>query len=83
MPSIVRVTGARPSRDGSGCFAAVVIKSLTGHVTEKMREHYSTVALGENLMAVSSVHRLVPLGGGDTGGDPNVAKKKAREGSRP
>ena len=40
----------------------VVIKSLTGHVTEKMREHYSSVALDEKLVAVSGVHRLVPLG---------------------
>jgi hypothetical protein len=39
---------------------AVVIKSLTGHVTEKMREHYSTVALDEKLVAVSSVHRPRP-----------------------
>jgi hypothetical protein len=27
----------------------VVIKSLTGHVTEKMRTHYSTVGLDEKL----------------------------------
>ena len=62
---------------------AVVIKSLTGHVTEKMREHYSTVALGEKLVAVSSVHRLVPLESGDAGGDANGGQKKTGEGSRP
>lgn len=57
---------------------AVVIKSLTGHVTEKMREHYSTVALDEKLVAVSSVHRLVPVGSGDAGGDENAGQKNRR-----
>jgi hypothetical protein len=58
----------------------VVIKSLTGHVTEKMRNHYSTVGLDEKLVAVSSVHRLVPLGSGDAGGGANAAQEKAGEG---
>jgi integrase len=61
----------------------VVIKSLTGHVTEKMRTHYSTVGLDEKLAAVSSVHRLVPLGtsgSGDGGGDAHSAHEKAGEG---
>jgi integrase len=61
----------------------VVIKSLTGHVTEKMRTHYSTVGLDEKLAAVSSVHRLVPLGSrgsGDGGGDADSAHEKAGEG---
>jgi integrase len=61
----------------------VVIKSLTGHVTEKMRTHYSTVGLDEKLAAVSSVHRLVPLGNcgsGDGGGDADSAHEKAGEG---
>ena len=52
-------------------------------MTEKMREHYSTVALDEKLVAVSSVHRLVPLGSGDAGGDANAEQKKTGEGSRP
>lgn len=58
----------------------VVIKSLTGHVTEKMRSHYSTVGLDEKLVAVSSVHRLVPLGTGDAGGDASAQTKTAGEG---
>jgi integrase len=61
----------------------VVIKSLTGHVTEKMRTHYSTVGLDEKLAAVSSVHRLVSLGkseSGDGGGDAAPGQKKAGEG---
>jgi integrase len=58
----------------------VVIKSLTGHVTEKMRSHYSTVGLDEKLVAVSTVHRLVPVGSGDGGGDANAAQKKTGKG---
>jgi integrase len=56
---------------------AVVTRSLTGHVTEKMREHYSTVGLDEKRAAVANVHRLVARAGnaadsggsGDAGGD--------------
>ncbi len=58
----------------------VVIKSLTGHVTEKMRTHYSTVGLDEKLVAVSSVHRLVRLESGDASGDANAGQKKTGEG---
>jgi integrase len=39
---------------------AVVTKSITGHVTEKMREHYSSVGLDEKQQAVANVLRLVP-----------------------
>jgi len=38
---------------------AVVTKSLTGHVTERMREHYSTVGLDEKRAAVAGVGRLI------------------------
>jgi integrase len=38
---------------------AVVIRSMTGHVTESMREHYSTVGLDEKQSAVANVLRLV------------------------
>jgi len=58
----------------------VVIKSLTGHVTEKMRTHYSTVGLDEKLVALSSVHRLVRLESGDASGDANAAQKKTGKG---
>src|SRR5262249_44283666 len=40
---------------------AVVIRSMTGHVTEAMREHYSTVGLDEKQSAVANVLQLVPL----------------------
>jgi integrase len=49
---------------------AVVTRSLTGHVTEKMREHYSTVGLDEKREAIARVVSLVRSGdpSGDRGG---------------
>ena len=41
----------------------VIAKALTGHVTEQMREHYSTVGLDEKRAAVASVLRLLPRRG--------------------
>jgi hypothetical protein len=41
----------------------VVTRSLTGHVTEKMRLHYSTVGMDEKRDAVASVAALLgPMG---------------------
>jgi hypothetical protein len=40
-------------------------------------------ALREKLVAVSSVHRLVPLESGDAGGDTNAAQKKTGVGYGP
>jgi hypothetical protein len=42
--------------------------SLTGHVTEKMRLHYSSVGIDEQRVAVAAVADLVRAGG-DRGGD--------------
>ena len=39
---------------------AVVTRSITGHVTEQMREHYSSVDLDEKRAAIANVVRLVP-----------------------
>ena len=39
---------------------SVVIRSITGHLTESMREHYSTVGLDEKQAAIGTVLRLVP-----------------------
>jgi hypothetical protein len=39
---------------------AVVRRALTGHVTEQMQRHYSTVGLDEKRAAVAGVLRLVP-----------------------
>jgi integrase len=51
---------------------AIVTKSLTGHVTEKMREHYSTVGLDEKRAAVASVAQLV---GGPSSGPSGVGSR--------
>ena len=58
----------------------VVIKSLTGHVSEKMREHYSTVGLDEKRAAVASVVRLVS---GDPSGDRDPETKTASGATKP
>ncbi|HEX7841485.1 MAG TPA: site-specific integrase [Kofleriaceae bacterium] len=39
---------------------AVVRRALTGHVTEEMQRHYSTVGLDEKRAAIASVLRLAP-----------------------
>ncbi len=38
----------------------IVTRSITGHVTEAMTEHYSHVGLGEKLRAANNIVRLVP-----------------------
>ena len=38
----------------------IVTRSITGHVTEAMTEHYSHVGLGEKLKAANNIVRLVP-----------------------
>jgi integrase len=52
---------------------AVVRRALTGHVTEEMQRHYSTVGLDEKRAAVAGVLRLVAParqpGGGGSGGN--------------
>ena len=56
---------------------AVVTKSITGHVTEQMREHYSSVDLSEKREAIANVVRLVPRGVvGEMVGE-STEKKKA------
>jgi len=44
---------------------AITTRSLTGHVTERMQEHYSTVQFDEQKLAVSNVVGLVQLKGLD------------------
>jgi integrase len=45
---------------------AVVRRALTGHVTEEMQRHYSTIGLDEKRAAVAGVLRLVPPDAGST-----------------
>lgn len=53
---------------------AAVRRALTGHVTEEMQRHYSTVGWDEKRAAVAGVYRLVPAhaahAGTGTGGGP-------------
>jgi hypothetical protein len=62
---------------------AVVRRALTGHVTEEMQRHYSTVGLDEKRAAISGVLRLVPPTptsineGGVQGGVSEVDEKLA------
>src|SRR4029077_8010340 len=48
---------------------SVVTRALTGHVTEKMRIHYSSVGMDEKRSAVVAIAALVQAGG-DRSGDP-------------
>jgi hypothetical protein len=49
---------------------AVVRRALTGHVTEEMQRHYSTVGLDEKRAAVAGVLRLVPPAAGSNPTSP-------------
>jgi integrase len=55
----------------------IVTKSITGHVTERMREHYSTVQLDEKREAVANVIRLLPVGKVGTEVGTGPGKRKA------
>ncbi|MFN0252728.1 MAG: tyrosine-type recombinase/integrase [Kofleriaceae bacterium] len=53
---------------------AVVRRALTGHVTEEMQRHYSTVGIDEKRAAIAGVLRLVPPSGGSSGGSREAPK---------
>jgi integrase len=56
---------------------AVVRRALTGHVTEEMQRHYTTVGLDEKRAAVAGVLRLVPPGSAEN----NTSRMPSTEGS--
>ena len=56
----------------------IVSKSLTGHVTEAMREHYSSVGMDEKRQAVAAVIRLVQPASGHPSGHPGSKQLLAR-----
>jgi integrase len=58
---------------------AVVRRALTGHVTEEMQRHYSTVGLDEKRAAIAGVLRLVPptSGGNESGSGEAPKTEKA------
>jgi integrase len=55
----------------------LVTKSLTGHATDRMLEHYSTPQLAEQRHAVGTVVDLLKAKSGYPGGDPTNLKKRA------
>ena len=58
----------------------VIAKALTGHVTEQIREHYSTVGIDEKRAAVASVLRLLPGGeSADNGADAGTPANDTEE----
>ena len=60
---------------------AVVRRALTGHATEEMQRHYSTVGMDEKRAAIAGVLRLVPPeprpGGGSRGGSEFAPTQEA------
>lgn len=46
---------------------AVVRRALTGHVTEEMQRHYSSVGVDEKRAAIAGVLRLVPMSSPESG----------------
>jgi hypothetical protein len=65
---------------------AVVRRALTGHVTEQMQRHYSTVGLDEKRAAIAGVLRLVPPdphredhGGGSSGGSEFTPTRRSAD----
>ncbi len=66
----------------------IVTRSITGHVTEAMTEHYSHVAIDEKLRAASNIVRLVPglsksttppPSGGSGGGSNDASENESDE----
>jgi hypothetical protein len=60
----------------------VVTRSISGHLTQSMQEHYSTVASAEQREAMGKVIKLAGFGGdrpasGDRSGDREEEMKKA------
>jgi len=62
----------------------LVTRSLAGHVTEDMTQHYSTIGMDEKRAAVASVLRLVPMtpeptstGEGGTSGGTSALRSEA------
>jgi hypothetical protein len=53
---------------------SLVTRSISGHKTERMREHYSTVSADEQRESIGRVLQLVkPEGSGSLGGAPGGA----------
>jgi integrase len=59
----------------------VISNALIGHLTDEMREHYSTVRLDEKRAAVASAWRFLPGGGesADNGADAGTPANDAAD----
>ncbi len=57
----------------------VAVLLFGGHLTDRMREHYSTVTPVEQRESIGRVLRLVTLGSTTTGGAPNAESGAPRE----
>jgi integrase len=57
---------------------SVSARSLTGHVTEQMREHYSTVRLDKKRAVMARVGERLRERSGDSSGD-STEKQKGRQ----
>jgi len=49
-------------RDSTASVDATVIRSMVGHVSARMTEHYSSVGMDEKRLAMAKVVKLVPAG---------------------
>jgi hypothetical protein len=52
-----------------------VARAITGHVTERMTEHYSHVDVGEKKAAVEGMLRLVKGGKAEAANDTNTPQQ--------
>ena len=61
--------------------SAVVTKAITGHLTDQMHEHYSTVGIGEQRAAMQKVVALLgggpPVEGGGSSGGPAAEGRRS------
>src|SRR3954447_9168541 len=60
----------------------VISKALIGHLSDEMREHYSTVRLDEKRAAVASAWRLLPGSGESADNGAGHARQRHRGGRR-
>jgi integrase len=62
---------------------AVVTKSISGHLTDRMREHYSTVTPDEQRRSISNVVNLFgPRQSGEAGGECTPASGEGQQKAR-
>ncbi len=60
---------------------SIITRSISGHLTERMQHHYSTVNTAEQREGIARVIRLFkkPAPGGEVGGEPQVGGGEVKE----